>query len=239
MPLHSFTRSQHKEMQKFFKRYNLNEHNIIWAHGDKSIVYVVFDSKLEKIVALKAYLKKELSSLVLKGAKMEGEIMSKLRHPNILRLNDSLETKHCYYLVMDMMTNDLRNLFNSQKMIMNERQKRQIFQQILLAVNHCHENKIIHRDLKMENVLIDQSQSSYAYQIKLCDFGSALEMSNIREKVSPGATNKTTLIAMSPEQVLQKPYNYKIDSWALGVILFELLTQKLPFDDIFEPELRK
>lgn len=93
------------------------------------------------------------------------------------------------------------------------------------AVYHCHENSVVHRDLKLENFLIDINEHTGELEVKLCDFGLA-------KKILPGHKRKGkagTLVTMAPEMIVCGFYDQKVDAWSLGVILFELLTNTIPF----------
>lgn len=116
-----------------------------------------------------------------------------------------------------MYTCDFRDLKNTLKYPIEEKATKEIFYQMLSAVNHLHKNKIIHRDIKLENFLIGSNLN----QIKLIDFGLCKLHDSDKDKTQDFCG---TVITVAPEILKQKRYDYKVDCWALGIILFELLT---------------
>lgn len=96
------------------------------------------------------------------------------------------------------------------------------FTQICLAMKHVHDRKILHRDLKNQNIFLTKDNT-----IKLGDFGIARVLSNTREKAK---TMVGTPYYLSPEIIENKPYNFASDMWSLGVVLYELCTLKPPFN---------
>ena len=151
--------------------------------------------------------------------------MQKLDHGNIMKLNDTHEDDDFLYLVMDLMADDLRNIVNINSNPLDETFSRQVFSDIAASVQNCHANGIIHHDLKLENFLIDCDANTKGLIIKLTDFGLA-------RKMAPGEERKGksgTLITQSPEQINGGKFTLKADIWSLGVILFELLTNEIPF----------
>ena len=96
------------------------------------------------------------------------------------------------------------------------------FTQICLAMKHVHDRKILHRDLKNQNIFLTKDNT-----IKLGDFGIARILSNTREKAK---TMVGTPYYLSPEIIENKPYNFSSDMWSLGVVLYELCTLKPPFN---------
>ena len=109
-----------------------------------------------------------------------------------------------------------------------------IIYQILLALNHIHKMKIMHRDLKPENILVTKKEEDGLYRIKICDFGTS-HLFKEGEK-QRNITGSSYYIA--PE-VLKKKYNFKCDLWSCGVIMYVLLTKKIPFFGKDDKEVRK
>lgn len=119
---------------------------------------------------------------------------------------------------MEYAGDDLSKLLEKGRL--SEDKVRDYGRQILTAMLYLHENKVVHRDLKPQNILLEGGQ------IKLCDFGFAKKMS--------AATNflksiKGTPLYIAPEILQQRNYSHKVDVWSLGIILFELATGKTPF----------
>jgi len=158
----------------------------------------------------------------------EIEILTKLDHPNIIKLYEIFETDKYIYLIMELCTGG--ELFNKiiekteNGEIFNEREAANIFRQMMSAITYCHEKKIAHRDLKPENLLLlNDSKNS---PIKVIDFG----MSKIyKESNDPMNEYVGTAFYISPE-VLERKYDAKCDIWSAGVILYLLLSGCLPFD---------
>ena len=95
---------------------------------------------------------------------------------------------------------------------------------MLRSVAHCHQNNIVHRDVKLENFLVDTTEDGQIL-IKLADFGLACEF----DEEQPLTTKCGSLLSVAPEMLVKKSYCHKVDVWGLGVILHELLSTKLPF----------
>lgn len=103
------------------------------------------------------------------------------------------------------------------------------------AVCHLHKRNIIHRDIKLENFLVDLNRKDRnKLQVKLIDFGLATFYD---EKDKP-SKKCGTLYAMAPEIFLQDEYDHKVDCWALGIVLFQLMTNSKPFISFQKHELR-
>jgi calcium-dependent protein kinase len=99
-----------------------------------------------------------------------------------------------------------------------------IMYQILLAINHIHKLQIMHRDLKLENILVSKKEENGLYRIKICDFGTShLFKDGEKEKNITGSA-----YYIAPE-VLKHKYDFKCDLWSCGVIMYVLLTKKVPF----------
>lgn len=155
----------------------------------------------------------------------EAKILEVLKHPNIVKFKEVFKTKKgklC--IVMDFADGgDLaRKLKEAGGRLLPEQQIIDWFTQICLALKHVHDRKILHRDLKTQNIFLTKKNI-----IKLGDFGIARVLKHTREKAR---TMVGTPYYLSPEILESKPYSFKSDIWSLGVILYELCALRPPFD---------
>jgi fused-like protein len=156
----------------------------------------------------------------LANLRQEIEILKDLRHENIVLLLDTFETKTEFCLVTDFCQGELFEILEEDKSL-PEDVIRSIAQQLVSALFYLHSNRIIHRDMKPQNILI-----SHNGVLKLCDFGFARAMSSNTLLLT---SIKGTPLYMSPELVQEQPYNNTVDLWSLGVILYELFVGQPPF----------
>lgn len=98
---------------------------------------------------------------------------------------------------------------------------------MLLGVDHLHQNDIIHRDIKLENYLVNIDEQTNKITLKLTDFG----LSCFYDMDDPPTAFVGTLNYMAPEILKERPYCHKVDCFALGIILYFLFTMELPFKD--------
>ena len=169
----------------------------------------------------------------------EIEILIKLEHPNIIKIYEYYTDDINFYLITDYISNgELYNYVYKAKSF-NERQTQYIMKQVLCAVNYLHLNNIAHRDIKLENILVEQEITSNDEQllnVKLIDFGTS-------NYVKTENTNYFTVKVGSPfymaPEVLNKKYNNKCDIWSCGVIMFMLLRGHPPFKGENQEELFK
>ena len=152
----------------------------------------------------------------------EINVLKKIDHPNIIKIFEFFIYNNNYYLITENCSGgELFELVNDT--IFTETQVAYIMYQLFSAVNYCHKMKIIHRDLKPENILITKNNENYL-DIKVCDFGT----SQIFKKGDIQKETIGSLYYVAPE-VIKKEYNFKCDLWSCGVIMYILLTRKLPF----------
>ncbi|CAM9019149.1 unnamed protein product [Wickerhamomyces anomalus] len=157
------------------------------------------------------------------GIEREIIIMKLLNHPNVLRLYDVWETSKSLYLILEYVEGgELFDLLVEKGPLL-EKEAIRYFTQIILGASYCHALGICHRDLKPENLLLDHDLN-----IKIADFGmAALENNDRLLETSCGSPHYA-----APEIVSGKHYHgFESDVWSCGVILFALLTGRLPFDD--------
>ena len=153
----------------------------------------------------------------------EAAILNLVHHPNIVRLYDLYITEEYYCMVFEYVDGAQMLDFIINQGKMKESQAQKFFSQLLSAVSYCHENGIVHRDLKIENVLIDSEGN-----IKLVDFG----LSNFFDPNDKLRTFCGSLYFAAPELLRGIYYTGpEIDIWSLGIILYVLVCGKVPFDD--------
>lgn len=173
-------------------------------------------------VAVKVIDKTELNRTSLQKLSREVKIMKMLNHPNIVRLYEVIESDRHVYLVMEYAPNGEVFDYLVTNGRMKEKEARAKFRQLVSAVEYCHCKKIVHRDLKAENLLLDKD-----YNIKLADFG----FSNFYD-----GENKLDTFCGSPPYAApelfrgEKYFGPEVDVWSLGVILYTLVSGSLPFD---------
>ncbi|XP_063707103.1 serine/threonine-protein kinase MARK2 isoform X14 [Culicoides brevitarsis] len=184
-----------------------------------------------KEVAIKIIDKTQLNSSSLQKLFREVRIMKMLDHPNIVKLFQVIETDKTLYLVMEYASGGEVFDYLVLHGRMKEKEARAKFRQIVSAVQYCHQKKIIHRDLKAENLLLDSEMN-----IKIADFGFSNEF-------TPGSKLDTFCGSppyAAPELFQGKKYDGpEVDVWSLGVILYTLVSGSLPFDGSTLRELRE
>ncbi|PON62443.1 GPCR kinase [Trema orientale] len=193
-------------------------------------------------VAMKFIMKHGKSDKDVHNLRQEIEILRKLKHENIIEMLDSFESPQEFCVVTEfaqvMDTNILSlssirpDIFRLQAngelfeileddKCLPEEQVQAIAKQLVRALHYLHSNRIIHRDMKPQNILIGKGSV-----VKLCDFGFARAMSMNTVVLR---SIKGTPLYMAPELVREQPYNHTADLWSLGVILYELFVGQPPF----------
>ncbi|XP_046743231.1 uncharacterized protein LOC124409570 isoform X3 [Diprion similis] len=152
----------------------------------------------------------------------EIQIMSSVQHPNIIHIYEVFENREKMVLVMEYAAGGELYDYLSERKVLSEHEARRIFRQISTAVYYCHKHKICHRDLKLENILLDQIGNA-----KIADFG----LSNVFDEQRLLSTFCGSPLYASPEIVKGTPYHGpEVDCWSLGVLLYTLVYGAMPFD---------
>uniref|UniRef100_A0A8C8ZAJ1 Hormonally up-regulated neu tumor-associated kinase n=1 Tax=Prolemur simus TaxID=1328070 RepID=A0A8C8ZAJ1_PROSS len=176
-------------------------------------------------VAIKVIDKKRAKkdTYVTKNLRREGQIQQMIRHPNITQLLDILETENSYYLVMELCPggNLMHKIYEKKRL--EEAEARRYIRQLISAVEHLHRAGVVHRDLKIENLLLDEDNN-----IKLIDFGLS-NCAGILGYSDPFSTQCGSPAYAAPELLARKKYGPKIDVWSIGVNMYAMLTGTLPF----------
>jgi aurora kinase len=207
-----------KEMKK---RFSVNDFEFgrLIGKGRFAKVYLVRERLQGFVVVLKCIQKKKLTKYhAEKALRNEIEIQSHLNeHVNILRLFGYFDDEEYIYLILEYAERgDL--FYNFRTFVFSERQIASFVHQISLALLYMHSKHVIHRDLKPENIFL-----SHEGKIKIADFGWAVK-SNAPQTVVVG-----TVHYMAPEMVNGSSYDCRVDTWAMGILLFELFDKSLPF----------
>ncbi|PSN53221.1 Testis-specific serine/threonine-protein kinase 4, partial [Blattella germanica] len=166
----------------------------------------------------------------------EIEVVKGLKHPNLIRFLQAIETTHRVYIVMEFAENgSLLDIIRRDSYI-DETRSRRWFKQLIDAIDYCHEKGVVHRDIKCENLLMDCN-----YNIKLSDFGFA--RGHMRPKNGMAPLSETfcgSYAYASPEILRGIPYQPQLsDIWSTGVVLYAMVFGRLPFDDTHYNQLLK
>ena len=204
------------------------------GQGSFGTVYLVKNKKLNNYFAMEIIEKSSNDEEKEDEIKNEINILRKLDHPNILKINDFFSTKKEYFLITEFCPEG--ELFYEIKNFapFDEALAGWYMKQILSAVNYCHKSKIIHRDLKPENILIYQRNKKGFNSIKIIDFGTAI-LFNKKDKNLAGS-----IYYLAPEIISKnRKYTEKCDIWSCGIIMYILLTGKPPFNGDSDEEILK
>ena len=193
------------------------------GEGGMGAVYKASDRELDRFVALKV-IRPELASnpSILARFKQELLLAHQVTHRNVIRIYDLAEADGVKYITMEFVEGkDLRTLIREKNKFAPE-EAVEIIQQVCLALEAAHNVGVIHRDLKPQNIMLDSSG-----RVLVMDFGLA------RTLEGDGMTQTGAIVGtmeyMSPEQALAKDLDQRSDLFALGLILYEMLTGKAPF----------
>ncbi|XP_068806543.1 calcium/calmodulin-dependent protein kinase type II subunit gamma isoform X19 [Struthio camelus] len=196
------------------------------SRGAFSVVRRCVKKSSSQEYAAKIINTKKLSARDHQKLEREARICRLLKHPNIVRLHDSISEEGFHYLVFDLVTGG--ELFEDivAREYYSEADASHCIHQILESVNHIHQHDIVHRDLKPENLLLASKCKGAA--VKLADFGLAIEVQGEQQAWFGFAGTPGYL---SPEVLRKDPYGKPVDIWACGVILYILLVGYPPFWD--------
>ena len=224
------TSGDFKEKTNFDKQYSYENFTKVvedifpkqLGSGSFGRVFLVSHNETKKLYALKVIEKRKL---LMSYGKLdiiynEINIHSKLDHENIIKLYNVYEDNENINIILEYAPNgNLYELIAKQQNGFSEYKAFEYFIQVVNAVYYLHNNNIIHRDIKPENILIGDDN-----KIKLCDFGWAKELTLENRSTFCG-----TVEYMAPEIVGSENYDYGVDIWSLGILLYELLYGHSPF----------
>ena len=222
------------------------------ACGTFSKVFRVQNLLTKQVLACKEILKSKVKNV--DQFKNEINIMSKVDHPNIVKIREVFEDQRYYQIIMEEIKGGsvfdrFIEKMEEKEETYTEKEAAILFKQIMSAINYCHKQGISHRNLKLENLLYVSKVKNA--QIKIIDFGFSTFFENIIPTLNDalkGEKGKMTEIVgtihyMSPE-IIEGKYSEKCDIWSAGVILYTILSGLLPFEgnstkEIFKKILKK
>lgn len=196
-------------------------HNLI-GKGAFGKVALATHKLTNKQVALKMIEKSALKPGQLEKVAAEVKLMSAIRHRHVIRLLEVFETNHHLFMVLEYA--DGGDLLHHVKKVkaLTEDEARPLFKQIVYGIAHCHCRSVVHRDIKLDNILIDE-----AGHVKICDFG----ISRLLDDPSAVLFEQCgTPAYIAPEILADSGYSgFKSDIWGLGVLLYAMVCGTVPF----------
>ena len=199
--------------------------------GSFGVVRLVLHKLTNTKIGVKTYDKRKIKDAAqLKRVQQEIRLMARTNHPNIVRLYETLESVHRVHLVMEYASGGNLCSYVKLKKRLDENEARAIFQQLASAIAYLHTLNIVHRDIKLENILIDGKKN-----IKITDFGFSVYVQQKKLKIFCGTPSY-----MPPEIVMRREYyGPPVDCWSLGVLLYATLCGCFPFTANSYPNLYK
>lgn len=194
--------------------------------GASSVVYEGVETTTQRRVAVKMISKDYLrNETLMKMYRREVDILKLIDHPFIVALYEELEDEKAFYLVMELVEgSNLVSLVNSWGRL-SESMARKYFVQIIDALDYLHnEAKVIHRDLKLENIIIDANDN-----IRIIDFGISKFIEG-NDDVNHHTCGSEPYLP--PEMILNNGYSVKADIWSIGVTLYTLVYGSMPFSPV-------
>ncbi|GAA6107024.1 calcium/calmodulin-dependent protein kinase IGb isoform X1 [Tachysurus ichikawai] len=232
IPEDAYTEMGRKEADYDWKKSTDNIQDVfdfieVLGSGAFSEVFMVKERKTGKLFAIKCVKKKNKKDINLEN---EIAVLRRIKHENVVGLEDLYESRTHYYLVMQLVSGG--ELFDRilDRGVYSEKDASLVIRQVLDGVNYLHKNGIVHRDLKPENLLYYSPDEKS--KIMISDFGlSKMEDKGIMSTAcgTPGY--------VAPEVLAQKPYSKAVDCWSIGVITYILLCGYPPFYEESETRL--
>lgn len=201
------------------------------GRGATAVVYLAESPDLPEPVALKHIRFKDKvrdeakwNRRLLKLLKAEAAVAARLDHPNIIRIHEAVIDPEEAYVVMEYFPGESLEPYCSFERLLPVHRAIGIIFKCCMALDHAYRQGVVHRDIKPANILIDHEDN-----VKITDFGLALNMNKEMHTDSTFIMGVGSPAYMSPEQIKNYPLNQKTDLYSLGVVLFHLLTGRLPF----------
>ena len=190
------------------------------GNGRFASVYLATEKTSKVQVAIKEIKKKfVLKHEFVHQLRREVEIQNRLKHPNIIRLFGYFQDQNSIYLVQELASSGSLYEHLQKRGKLNLAEVRSLAFQLLSALHYLEERKVMHRDVKLENILLDSNLNP-----KLSDFGWSVHSVSASRRSFCG-----TVLYLAPELVDRESYSSKVDIWSTGILIFETATGKPPF----------
>ena len=180
-----------------------------------------------RVVAIKSFKKKPIEKFrhKMKKIQSETELMKRFNHKNITKILEVFNDEEYMLIVMEYINGGNLFSFVKKRRKLSEKMARFLFRQIILGIHHIHSKNVVHRDIKLENILIDFNNN-----VKICDFGIGKVLDNENQLLFDKCG---TPMYMAPEIVLANENNgykgFPVDIWSSGITLYIMLSGNLPF----------
>ena len=193
--------------------------------------------KPRRYVAIKRVKKANMKPVEILQQRVEIEVLKHTKHPNIIECFDFYEDEQFYEIVMEFMRDgDLYDFLASHKFRIHEEFVKSIIYQICEGLKYLHSLGIVHRDIKLENILVTRrTKNSADITAKIVDFGLSKMIGPDEKANEPFGT----LGYVAPEVIKNMNYSNKCDVWSLGCIMYALICGQLPFDGETQEEITK
>jgi len=202
------------------------------GRGGFGRVYKAFDPMVGRVVAVKVLLPDTTDPEFLTRFKMEATTAGNLHHPNLVTIHEFGEDNGSQFLVMEYLEGeDLQKIIRDRKPL-TILERVEIMQQAAAGLYCAHENNVIHRDIKPSNIMVLRDNL-----VKLMDFGIARLTRNDTTRMTKAGFLVGTLNYMSPEQFRDQEVDALCDIWAFGVIYYEFITGRFPFEGTSTPAI--
>ncbi|CAF2327643.1 unnamed protein product [Rotaria sp. Silwood2] len=206
------------------KRKKVGNYVILKTIGEGSFAKVRLGVHLitEMKVAVKVINKREVfkRNYLRANLRREASMMQRMSHKNIVQLHEVMETENSYYIVMDLVQGNEFVKYLTKRKQLDENETRKYIRQIVSAVEHMHRARVIHRDIKLQNFMLDQNSD-----IIIIDFG----LSNCLDEKGFLTTQCGSPAYAAPEIFAHQEYGPAVDVWSIGVNMYAMLMGKLPF----------